>query len=152
MRSSLARSLILIMLAALLLSPASARAQAAPDTLPTIDPRIDGIVRGGAWVQGATRGDYRIVILTEGWETIRRLAFVQWIEEPKEPGTAPRVVASRELTPLTDLFALADPVLERVGATWVVTLRGAAMPADDYTVRVRFMLGPPNDVRLAPPR
>ena len=122
------------------------------DTLPTVDPRVEAVVSGGSWVQGTRRGRYRIIVATEGWEAIRRRAFVQWIEEGGGAGEPERVHAVRDLTSMTDFFALAEPVLQLQGAHWTVTLQGAAQPMGEYAYPVRFILGVPDSVRVVTAR
>lgn len=122
------------------------------DTLPTVSPQVETLVSGGQWVRGAARGRYRVLVLTEGWETIRRRAFVQWLAEPEDPEMPEQVRATLELGPLTDLYALTAPVLARRGTQWTVTLRGAAQPMGAYDQPVRFVLGAPGVARRAPVR
>ena len=113
---------------------------------------------GGAWTAGATGGRYRVIVVTEGWEEVRRRAFVEWLEErdPRDAGgaggaashTAARTTA--DLNVSATIFALSDPRLVTHGGRWYVTACGAERPLVPYTRPVAFELGAPGRVRRVP--
>ena len=52
------------------------RAHAQGPSVPAVDPAVETVVSGGVWSAGATHGRYRVLVIAEGWEEIRRHAML----------------------------------------------------------------------------
>ena len=125
------------------LLPASAMAQ----TTINVNPAVETIVSGGRWQAGKSEGHFRVIIVQQGWEEIRRLARLEWIREPSERG--PEVVVKQlDLTDRAGVYALAEPVIEHKGDEWFVRFKAASAPLAAYDQTVAFGLGTPGTARL----
>lgn len=94
-----------------------------------------------------------MLVVTEGWEEIRRLAIVEWIEErdPRNAGAAGDTVrATADLTAVAGIYALDDPRLSLRGGRWCVTACGAERPLGPYVRPVVFELATPGRARRIP--
>lgn len=112
-----------------------------------INSAVETVVSGGRWQTGKVQGHFRVVIVQQGWEEIRRLARLEWIREPTEAG--PEIVIKQlDLTARANVYALAEPVIEHRGGQWVVQLKAASAPLAAYDQTVVFRLGPPGVVGL----
>lgn len=142
----MAPSLFRGLLAALLVTfPVLAPAQ--EDSLPTLDTRIETVVTRGHWTSGEASGAYRVIVLTEGWESIRRRVIVQWLEEDQDAQeTVVRAVVDLG-TILTDAYSVSAPVITKEGAAWRLTVRTSQRPYAQMTRPVVFTLGAPGTVR-----
>jgi hypothetical protein len=141
----------LVSTAFLFVSATSVSAQQDPARrVEALDPTITQVVTGGFWQVDSSRGQYRVVVLTEGWEEVRHRVFVQWLAED----TAAReldVQSSMDLAPLaSEWWSLADPSLSLEAGSWILLVHAAAMPLEQHTAELRFRLGPPG--RVAPLR
>jgi hypothetical protein len=122
-------------------------ARAQDSSAAAIHPSIETVVSGGVWAAGAAHGRYRVVVIMEGWETIRRRAVLQWVQETESPDSVETVRAFQDLTDTANAFSLGDPVLTRRTGRWYVSLRAADKPMAQYSRRVTFKLGPPGKAR-----
>ncbi len=128
--------------------PPDARAQAADSARgPRVDLSVEQVVSGGYWQVGKAAGAYRVIVVREGWEEIRRRAVVEWIEEGEahQPDSLRRSVALNERAAV---YALSDPVIIRRGAHWIVRVKAASRPLSPYNQIVEFELGTPGSVTL----
>ena len=119
------------------------RAQAGANTaVPGIDPSLTKVLVAGYWEDGAARGSYRVVEISEGLEEVRRRVVVQWLSDPAEEEA--RVVASRALGPLAgNVWSVSDPDLLLVKGRWYVTARTTSRSTGQPDGRLRVALGPP---------
>lgn len=123
-----------------------ARAQEV-DPLPSIDPTIETIITRGRWTAGEASGSFRVIVLAEGWESIRRRVVVQWLEEDQDE-QATVVRAALDLgTILTSAYSVSDPVVTRQGTAWQLAVRTSTQPLAQPTGRAVFVLGAPGTVR-----
>jgi hypothetical protein len=112
-----------------------------------VNPAIETIVSGGRWQAGKSQGHFRVIIVRQGWEEIRRLARVEWIREPSERG--PEVVVKQlDLTDRANVYALAEPVIEHKGDEWFVRFKAASAPLAAYDLTVALGLGTPGMATL----
>jgi hypothetical protein len=113
----------------------------------TVNPAVETIVSGGRRQAGKSQGHFRVVVVQQGWEEIRRFARLEWIREPSEPG--PEVVVKQlDLTERANVYALSGPVIEQRGAQWVVQFKAASAPLAAYDQTIVFSLGTPGMVTL----
>jgi hypothetical protein len=119
-----------------------------------VDPSVNRVVSGGQWKTRTTGGSYRVVEVTQGWETVRYRVFVQWLEEGEDPeGPGDRLKAWRELGALVPhQFSLVDPELSWRDGRWQVTVKAATAPMEQPSQRLTFVLGAPGEVRGIVPR
>jgi len=141
--SVIKRTLVLAAISVALL-PASAMAQT---TVINVNPAIETVVSGGRWQSAKSQGHFRVIVIQQGGEDIRRFARLEWIREPRGPG-AEVVVRQLDLTARAGVYALAEPVIEYKGDEWVVRFKAASAPLTAYDQTVAFGLGAPGAVTL----
>jgi hypothetical protein len=114
-----------------------------------VDPSVNRIVSGGQWKTRTAGGSYRVVEVSQGWETVRYRVFVQWLEEGEDPdGPGDRLRAWRELGALVPhQFSLVDPELSWQDGRWRVTVKAAGTPMEQPGQTLTFVLGAPGEVR-----
>lgn len=78
------------LLLTLLLLPASVMAQV------NVAPNVESVASGGYWERNGTAGRYRVVVVNSGFEAVTSRLFLQWVQDPRQPGESPKVVASVE--------------------------------------------------------
>jgi hypothetical protein len=117
-----------------------------------VDPSVNRVVSGGQWKTRAAGGSYRVIEVSQGWETVRYRVFVQWLEEGEDPeGPGDRLKAWRELGALVPhQFSLVDPQLFSEGGRWRVTVKAASGPMEQPSQTLTFVLGRPGEVRSIP--
>ena len=127
--------------------PAAAAAQ--EDSLPPLAPSIETVLTHGHWTAAGASGAYRVIVLTEGWESVRRRVIVQWLEEDQDAQETV-VRATVDLgTILTDAYSVSAPVITKRGTAWQLTVRTSDRPLAQATTPVVFTLGPPGIIRRA---
>jgi hypothetical protein len=144
----LRRRLALTALAAFAcLVPGLAAAQTDADrAVRDLDIPIATVVSGGSWKTSTTEGTFRLIETSEGWETIRRRVFVQWLEVSQERR---RVTVRRtiELQPRPEVFSMSDPRLVLRNGVWYATVRTASRPLAQPDQEAAFELGGPGTAR-----
>lgn len=142
--TQLLRTLSAMLLVAGAASPSGAQAV---DPLPSIDPTIESVITRGQWTAGEATGAFRIIVLAEGWESIRRRVIVQWLEEDQDE-QANVIRAALDLgTILPTAYSISDPIVTRQGTVWQLTVRTSDRPLAQLTGRAVFVLGAPGTVR-----
>ena len=87
------------------------------------------------------------MITQQGWEEIRRVAVLEWIQEPASPGPD-SVRNSIDLNARAGVYALARPMIVRRGSRWILRLKSASRPLAPYDHTVELALGAPGSVVL----
>ena len=135
--------LALLLLFVGLASAAPLRAQSETETsVPAIDASLTTVLVRGYWEDGAAKGSYRVVEISEGSEEIRRRVIVQWLSETSESEAS--VVASREIGPLAgNVWSTSDPELVLVKGHWYLTVRTTSQVMGQPDGTLRVALGAP---------
>lgn len=135
------------MVAALLASHMTASAQSSA----SVPAEVETVATGGYWVlDDSTRGTFRVVIETGGFEHIISDAHIDWIAEPTESDTPPRIVASTDIPDVTNGGVhLMNPVFSRDGKQWILTIEAVNTHCDPARVdRWRVALGAPGKLAV----
>lgn len=141
------RAAIVLVIAHALLGFASATAQSTAQ----VPVHIETVASGGFWeVDDSTRGQFRVVIETGGFEHLISDAHVDWIAQPRESDAAPRLVASISVPEVTGGGVhLVDPLLSWDGKSWVLTIDAANTHCDPVRIdRWRMALGAPGKLTV----
>lgn len=136
-----------------LAGPARAGAQAegaAADSVPAVPLEVEAVVSGGRWAAGSASGGYRLLVITEGWEAIRRRAVLEWIQQAEAPDDSDTIRARVDLTQAAGMYSLTQPQIVSRGAKWYVTACAADRPYQQATVPVTLEIGAPGRVRRVP--
>ena len=115
-----------------------------------VDLQVEQIASAGRWESGKATGGYRVLVVREGSEEVRRRAVLQWIQESAARGPD-SLRYSLELTEQAGAYALSHPEIIRRGARWILRLKAASQPLASYDRSVEFELGPPGKVSLVRP-
>jgi hypothetical protein len=134
-------SLLLLFIGLAFAAPLRAQSEA-ETALPAIDASLTTVLVRGYWKEGAAKGSYRVVEITEGSEEIRRRVIVQWLSETSESEAS--VVASREIGPLAgNVWSTSDPDLVLVKGHWYLTVCTTSQPMGQPDGTLRVGLGAP---------
>ena len=104
---------------------------------------------GGYWEAGAERGQYRLLVFSNGFEHIISTVFVQWIRDPhsaEAPGETAAVVATVPVSEVNDqlTWSLGAPSVTSSPAGTTATLEMANSHLPDQAPRVcTLRLGQP---------
>jgi hypothetical protein len=131
----------------LLLAPEAAPAQnAILRQVDSITTSVETVISGGYWEADGVRGTYRVVVLTDGFEEIRRTVIVQWLAEDQEHHDVV-IRSSVDLAGIAGSYwSLDDPRLWSQGRTWRLAVKTTAMPMEQPTDSLTFELAKPNQV------
>ena len=83
-----------------------------------LPPDVVNIVTGGRWNTETTRGTFRVIVQTGGFEHILSRAQVDWIADPTDRDAPPSVVASRIAE--TGAWRLDNPRIVQRSGSWHV--------------------------------
>jgi hypothetical protein len=144
MTTRLLCALLVMLLAA---APESAAGAQGDATVPLVDPSVEAVVTRGQWSAVGASGSFRVIVVAEGWESIRRRVIVQWLEEDQDEQRTVVRAALDLGTVLTDAYSVSDPVLARQGTRWQLTVRTSDRPLAQATGRAVVVLGAPGSVR-----
>jgi hypothetical protein len=137
----------LLLLGLLGVATTTARAQR-----PTpISPDIETVASGGYWERDQeTRGHFRAVISTGGFEHIISDLTVEWIAEPTASDTPSHRILAREVPEVADGGVhLTDPAFTLEGSRWILTIDAVNTHCDPALIeRWRVALGTPGDVTI----
>jgi hypothetical protein len=118
-----------------------------PDSarFPGVDVAIEQIISGGRWQSGKATGEYRIIVVREGWEEIRRRVVLEWLQEgDRDVGVSRRQAV--ELNDRVNIYGLSDPQIVHRGSRWILLLKAATQPLSPYNRVVAFELGAPGQI------
>jgi hypothetical protein len=121
-----------------------AQAVATPGVGTGVPTTISEVVSGGYWQAEGRGGQYRVVLMTVGFEALSSRVFVEWIADPSLPGESPGVVATvePELSSGQPLTWKSSLQVVAPGCVRIV-LRGThSMQPGQHPVRTFWALGP----------
>jgi hypothetical protein len=112
---------------------------------------VETAISSGYWeLNDSTRGHYRIVIRTGGFEHIVSEAQVDWIADPTDSDAEAQVFATAAIPRVAMAGVhLINPVLEREGKQWILTIDADNTHCDpDRIDRWRVALGAPGKLTV----
>ncbi|HEX7954485.1 MAG TPA: hypothetical protein VF523_15590 [Burkholderiales bacterium] len=142
----------LVMCAASVVSDAAASSRAAaqdrmPDSAFALDSRVVQVVSGGSWTKGDSSGQYRIIVRSDGIDTVHYTTVVQWMVR-RGLGQELTLVHSVDVrTVAKRWFYMLDPELRLRGDRWLLIVNAAEAPLRTASHRPQFVLGPPGQIR-----
>lgn len=104
-----------------------------------IPPDVETVVTGGFWKSANSKGSYRVVIRSGGFEHVISELQVDWITEPEGNDKPSRVVASKVAE--TGSWRLDKPRIAKDSKGWRVTVEGVEphmtpMPRGTWSVQL----------------
>ena len=117
------------------------------DSALVLDTRVVQVVSGGAWTKGDSSGQYRIIVRSDGIDTVHYTTVVQWMVR-RGLGQELTLVHSVDIrTVAKRWFSVLDPELRLRGDRWLLIVDAAEAPLRTATHRPQFVLGPPGQIR-----
>jgi len=112
-----------------------------------LDSRVVQVVSGGAWTDGPRSGQYRIVVRSDGADSVHYTTVVQWMVR-RGMSQDLEMVASVDLSTISAAwFSMLDPELRLRNGRWFLVVDAATAPLRTASHRPQFALGPPGQIR-----
>ena len=92
-----------------------------------VTPQLRYAVTSGAWARDDMRGQFRVLVLIDGFDTITSRVVVQAVSEPTRVGNRidpPRIFAATELREVSGWTSVGEPTIARAGGEWTLTIAG----------------------------
>ena len=127
-----------------------AQSQAAPSVSSAyaLDSRVVQVVSGGAWTEGDRSGQYRIVVRSDGADSVHYTTVVQWMVR-RGMSQELELVESVDLSTVAKTwFSMLDPELKLRGGRWHLIVDAADAPLRPASHRPQFVLGLPGQIRV----
>jgi hypothetical protein len=117
--------------------------------LATLPPDLVFAVSGGYWEIGSQRGQYRLLVFSEGFEHVISTVFLQWLREPQSSEDAADTTAVVATAPVLEIndratWSVGPPILipAKNGTTAVLQMTNSHMP-DEPGRSCLLVLGAP---------
>jgi hypothetical protein len=104
------------------------------------------VVSGGSWTKGDSSGQYRIIVRSDGVDTVHYTTVVQWMVR-SGLGQELQMVHSVDMHSVaTSYFSILDPELKLRSGRWLLVVDAADAPLRTAIHRPVFVLGPPGQI------
>lgn len=120
----------------------------------TLDPNIESVVTFGEWKAGGQEGQWRLVLVTRGFDHLLSTLYVQWIAAPTRSDDSAKIVKTMQVPELPTVCRLVPPTTSFVRKQWQATIEGVnthtatGKETLDSCGKWIITLGPPGEVTV----
>jgi hypothetical protein len=119
-------------------------------TASTIDPELDVANSAGYWESGNTRGKYRVLVFSGGYEHVSSWVVAEWVADSSSELGTPSVIHSKQLVG-AGFFSFNAPIMTQHDGYLRVDLRGRDTHNPERLVGCIFDLFPDGGVKQVRP-